>query len=55
MPNTQKQDKIGLVGMNCGQVQHTAGEEESGVAAEQSEMASVPSEQVVNEGPETGR
>lgn len=54
MTNTQEQDKIGLVGMSCGQAQHTAGEEESGVVAEQSEMASVPSELVVNESPETG-
>lgn len=55
MVNTQEQDKIGLVGMSCGQAQYTAGEEESGVVADQSEMASVPSEQVVNESPETGR
>lgn len=55
MANTQEQDKIGLVGMSCGQTQHTAGEAEGGVVAEQSEMASVPSGHVVNEGPETGR
>ncbi|CAI2505281.1 Uncharacterised protein [Serratia proteamaculans] len=55
MANTQEQDKIGLVGMSCGQAQHTAVEAESGVVAEQSEMASVPSEQVVNESPEIGR
>ncbi|MDP8607176.1 hypothetical protein [Serratia marcescens] len=54
MANKQEQDKIGLVGMGCGQAQHTAGQEESGAVAEQSEMESVPSEHVVNEGPETG-
>lgn len=55
MANTQEQDKIGLVGMSCGQAQHTAGQEESGVVTEQSEMASVHSEHAVNESPETGR
>ncbi|WP_273973857.1 MULTISPECIES: hypothetical protein [Serratia] len=55
MANKQEQDKIGLVGMGCGQAQHTAGQKESGVTDEQSEMASVPSEQVVNESPEVGR
>ncbi|BEM39921.1 hypothetical protein [Serratia marcescens] len=53
MANKQEQDKIGLVGMGCGQAQHTAGQEESGVTDEQSEMAS--SDQVVNESPEIGR
>lgn len=55
MANAQEQDKIGLVGMGCGQAQHTAGQEESGVVTEQSEMESAPSEQAVNESPETGR
>lgn len=55
MANTQEQDKIGLVGMGCGQAQYTASQEASGAVTEQSEMASVPSEHVVNEGPETGR
>lgn len=54
MANTQEQDKIGLVGMSCGQAQHTAGEAESGIVADQSEMASVPFEHVVNESLETG-
>ncbi|WP_157783435.1 hypothetical protein [Serratia plymuthica] len=55
MANKQEQDKIGLVGMGCGQTQHTAGQKESGVVTEQSEMASVPAEHVVNESPEIGR
>lgn len=55
MANTQEQDKIGLVGMGCGQTQRTTGQEESGTVAEQSEMESVPSEHVVNQSPETGR
>ncbi|CAI1820641.1 Uncharacterised protein [Serratia liquefaciens] len=54
MSNKQEQDKIGLVGMGCGQTQHNAGQKECGTVADQSEMASVPSEHVVNESPETG-
>lgn len=38
MANIQEQDKIGLVGMSCGQTQRTTGQEESGTVAEQSEM-----------------
>lgn len=55
MANKQEQDKIGLVGMGCGQAQHAACQEEIGVTDEQSEMVSVPSEQVVNESSEIGR
>jgi|GEM_PF-5728613 len=55
MVNKQEQDRIGLVGMGCGQAQNTAGQKESGVVIEQSEMASVSSEQVVSENTEAVR
>ncbi|WP_447886444.1 hypothetical protein [Serratia fonticola] len=55
MENIQEQEKIGLVGMSCGQAQHTVGQKESGIVADQSDMESEPSEQVVNKIPETGR